>query len=429
MHPAGGIGRACYLRAMTGPWTLFASAIANDHVLASLLVSGPLRNAAQEARMTVLRRRCLMAGAAPPELLAHLAIQCFLNEYAWAETPEETARVAALAGRRDPVGLLLLAAYRPLSDLPDLPEGPALPDAVRAVLRVQVADVALERRLAAEIPTLTPIRSGVSEAVQAQYEENPYPRWASVDRVEPTEEASEILIAGCGTGRGALGQARRKPKSRVLAVDLSRASLAYGMRMAGVLGVTNLTFAQADLLELGGLGRTFDVIECSGVLHHLADPFAGARVLASLLRPGGRIGIGVYSRKARAYLAPAKALAAGFPPTPEGVRALRRAILHAPEGDPVREVLQASDFFSVSACRDLLMHVQEQVLDLPDLHRMLGENGLEVEAVMLPPPILELYKREFPGAPLTDLGQWAEFEDRHPATFRGMYQVWARKRA
>jgi SAM-dependent methyltransferase len=265
--------------------------------------------------------------------------------------------------------------------------------------------------------------------VQAQYEANPYPRWVELQAAAPIDEDLDILIAGCGTGRVALSMAKGRPNSRVLAVDLSRTSLAYAMRAARMLGVDNIAFAQADLLQLGALDRTFDVIECSGVLHHMADPFAGARVLAGLLRPGGQMRIGVYSTIARAYLTPAKALAAGHPPTTEGIRAVRRAILDAAAGSPLREVAASRDFYSISACRDLLMHVQEQTLTFADLQRMLDENGLELEAVNVPPPILDIYRTMFPDAPLTDLDRWAQFEERHPATFRGMYQVSARKRA
>lgn len=31
--------------------------------------------------------------------------------------------------------------------------------------------------------------------------------------------------------------------------------------------MTNIEYAQADILELGALGRTFDLIEAAGVLH------------------------------------------------------------------------------------------------------------------------------------------------------------------
>ena len=49
--------------------------------------------------------------------------------------------------------------------------------------------------------------------------------------------------------------------------------------------------------------RRFDLIEAVGVLHHLADPYAGWRVLLSLLRPGGFMLLGLYSAPARRNLA------------------------------------------------------------------------------------------------------------------------------
>jgi len=84
-----------------------------------------------------------------------------------------------------------------------------------------------------------------------------------------------------------------------LAVDLSISSLAYAKRKSRKLGLTTIEYAQADLLKLGSLGRSFDIIESSGVLHHLAAPWAGWRVLLSLLRPGGFMRLGFYSEVAR----------------------------------------------------------------------------------------------------------------------------------
>src|SRR3989338_8516117 len=64
-------------------------------------------------------------------------------------------------------------------------------------------------------------------------------------------------------------------------------------------GLTSVEYAQADLLKLGSLERSFDVIESVGVLHHLADPWAGWQVLLSLLHPGGFMELGFYSAAAR----------------------------------------------------------------------------------------------------------------------------------
>ena len=41
------------------------------------------------------------------------------------------------------------------------------------------------------------------------------------------------------------------------------------------------------LLQHGGRWAPFDVVECTGVLHHLPRPEEGLRVLSALLKPGG----------------------------------------------------------------------------------------------------------------------------------------------
>jgi SAM-dependent methyltransferase len=142
----------------------------------------------------------------------------------------------------------------------------------------------------------------------------------------------DILVAGCGTGQQAIVTARLFANARVLAVDLSLASLAYATRMSRALGVRNIEYAQADLLELAALGRTFDVIEASGVLHHLADPMAGWRVLLSMLRPLGLMHIGLYSKIAREQIRAARAYFAGEGrrPTPSDIRRCRRDLLDTP---------------------------------------------------------------------------------------------------
>ena len=97
----------------------------------------------------------------------------------------------------------------------------------------------------------------------------------------------EILVAGCGTGQHSIETARRFTGAQVLAVDLSLTSLYYAKRKKRALGLNNIEYAQPDILQLESIGRVFDVIEASGVLRHLADPFAGWRLLLPMLRPDG----------------------------------------------------------------------------------------------------------------------------------------------
>jgi SAM-dependent methyltransferase len=341
-------------------WSKFCQALASDAFNASILVGGPIRNERQERQFTAMRQAVLFQPASI-ERIAHLAIQCFLNEYAWRVEPHEQAFVSELIGRDDPASLLRVACYQRLTH--DAPG----PIPVRAVVRMQVLDVEAERRFAQAAPAITPIADGLSQAVQAMYEANPYPRWASLARPVQTPEALDILVAGCGTGRHALHTALRHPNARVLAVDLSRASLGYAIRKGREAGITNVEFAQADLLHLPATGRTFDVVESVGTLPCMADPAEGLAALVALTRPGGRLRLGLYSETARRPLRAAQALGGAYPPTPEGIRAFRRRLLDASPGDPLRGPTTFPDFYATSSCRDLLMHVQEHRHTIPQL--------------------------------------------------------------
>src|SRR5262249_4980651 len=118
---------------------------------------------------------------------------------------------------------------------------------------------------------------------------------------------SDILVAGCGTGQQSIETAQRFPHARVLAIDLSSASLAYARMKTEPAAVSNIAYAQADLLQLGTIDRTFDLIEATGVLHHLDDPMRGWRVLLSCLRPNGFMRLGLYSSLAREDVRAARA--------------------------------------------------------------------------------------------------------------------------
>ncbi len=417
-----------------------------------------------ETCLRALRRRALEAWASGPlnasprlaELAGALAQQCFLNEYVWPEPAAETAVVARLdervrAGGVSALELTLLAAYRPLAAIPALARPAATGEAFERLWRRQVAEPAEEARLRAEIPALTAVTDPTSRAVQAQYEQNPYPRWHRVpaslaspfplrralrtlfphlDPARfPVSEAPDILIAGCGTGFQAAITAARNPAGRILAIDFSRASLAYAMRRCRELGLTNLRFAQADLLELGALPERFDMIECAGVLHHLRDPLAGWRVLGSLLKRGGVMKIALYSEVARRGVVAARELIArhGLGADLEGIRAARQLILAQPEASPVRALVHSPDFCSASGARDLVLHVQEHrftAAQLADSVRALGLEFLGFELVDR--GVLRAYRERFPEDPAAvSLENWGRFEAEHPHVFAGMYQFWA----
>ncbi|MFQ5955115.1 MAG: methyltransferase domain-containing protein [Kiloniellales bacterium] len=437
-------------------------------LLQSILRQTVVADADAELVFTYLRRSWLQRAVGQgldgvgPAALGALADQCFSNEYLFAETAAETTAVEALAGRLtgartgaelDQSALVVYAAYRPLDTLLDIDRrlADAAAGPLAGLMRRQVTEPRSERELAATLPQLTPIDDdATSRAVRRQYEESPYPRWLSMTRRQPRaldEIVSElfpgidrrylptgalrVLVAGCGTGRHALQVACRFADADVLAVDLSRAALAYGARRARELGVANLRFAQADIRHLGGLEERFQLIECSGVLHHMADPVAGWRVLAGLMAPDGLIKLGLYSRLGRAAITAARRFVAarGLPPTPDGIRDARRAIRALPAEDPARAVAEEFDFYTMSACRDLIFNVQEARFDLPRIAAAidalgLGFLGFEFFDAAVP----RAYRRRFPEDPaMTDLGKWHAFEAERPTSFRTMYQFWCRR--
>lgn len=269
-----------------------------------------------------------------------------------------------------------------------------------------------------EIPLLKPITDAVSKKVEQQYDENPYPRYQTVDAVslDPIT-ADNILVAGCGTGQHAIKCAIAAPKARVVAVDLSRSCLSYAIRKAREYNVTNITFLQGDILDLDLLGQQFDLIECSGVLHHMKDPVAGWKVLTRLLKPKGKMLVSLYSELARQHVVAARAFIEklGFPPTPEGIRACRRAILLLPDSDPAKAVSQGIDFYSLSSCRDLLFHVQESRFTIPQIEKIITDLGLEFINFELSEP------------KNLSLKEWDAYEKKNPLTFLGMYHLWLRK--
>lgn len=428
----------------------------SEPLLASLMERAPIADRGLERVLTSVRRSALDSTlpidttgsrrGASIEFLAALAQQCFLNGYVFATTDDESERASRLReaiearlGDGVPVAAEWIAAFAAYASLESISGADrlldeSLPPAVTALIRQQVIDPARERALRETLPRLTPI-DPASSAVRAQYEEHPYPRWSGIARLPPEGGSGvaiaggrpEILVAGCGTGQESIEVALEYPNASVLAVDLSLASLAYAERKAREMDLGNLTHAQADILRLRDLGRTFDAIQSVGVLHHLADPAAGLHVLATLLRPGGSMLIGLYSERARRDIVAARAYIAesGYRPTTEDIRRCRQDLMTRSADSALGRVAWLRDFHATSECRDLLFHVEEHRYTLPEVQALLDGAGLRIGAVVAPAAVRREYAERFPDdLALTDLAHWDAFEIDHPDTFAGMYLLW-----
>ncbi len=102
--------------------------------------------------------------------------------------------------------------------------------------------------------------------------------------------AGRTLDVGSGPGRFALGLARRG--AQVTLLDISSAMLDAARERFAEHGLSAEGFLHLSLFELGDLDvGTFDVILCLGgaLNYYPEDMEAGLRLLARLLRPGGRL--------------------------------------------------------------------------------------------------------------------------------------------
>jgi tetratricopeptide (TPR) repeat protein/SAM-dependent methyltransferase len=397
---------------------------------------------------------------------AALAVQCFNCEYLFAETAGEISaveelqtKIASLFEQQaeiPPAWVAALGAYQPLHSFPWARQAleRKWPPAIQNLIARQIAEPLEEESGRSSIRRLTPVRDEFSQLMRHQYEQHPYPRWTKPAlhfRPEPIGRVMqhifphltwpdyrspvqpEILIAGCGTGRHALDTASRFLNSQVLAVDLSLISLGYAVRKTRQVGVTNIDYAQADILELGSIGRQFDHVESVGVLHHLRDPLAGWRVLVPLMRAGATMKIGLYSELGRHGVVKAHALIRerGYTSSPEDIRRCRQEILvAAAAGDRDYANLIKGNIFTLSECRDLLFDQREHRYTLVQIEAALAELGLQFLGFELPgQTALRKFQARHPEPQAAmSLPLWHQFELDNPDTFIGMYQFWCRKK-
>lgn len=433
------------------------ASLAQDRLFCRALQCAPVTDVGLERQVANVRHAMLVtctSDEAQEEALLNLccavARQCFINEYVFSLPDGEAEKARELRASLEhalavgapcpPSWPAVVGSYFPLHSVPNataLAER-SWPSCVTELLAQQIEEPLQERRLAVTIPALTDIDDGVSRAVRQQYEENPYPRWTEAGPpAVPTaladrspQQALDVLVAGCGTGLTTIELARARPKARILAIDLSLASLGYAKRMAQRFNLTNVEFGQADIVNLASLGRQFDFIDASGVLHHLANPWEGWRILLSLLRPDGVMQVGLYSAAARRNVVAIRELIAqrGYRSAAADIRRCREEIMAAADGSLWKSVTTSSDFFALSGCRDLLFHVQEHRMTLPEIKSFVTTNALQFTGFILPGQVVQQFRARFadPSA-ITDLDCWHAYERDAPATFAGMYQFGVRK--
>jgi SAM-dependent methyltransferase len=186
-----------------------------------------------------------------------------------------------------------------------------------------------------------------------------------------------ILVAGCGTVQAA-HYAVRWPEADVVGIDVSARSVAITEALKQKHQLHNLQVRLLAVEDVAQLGRAFDHIVCTGVLHHLSDPDAGLRALRGVLAPGGALNMMLYAPYGRAgiYMIQDYCRRLGIGSTDADVRNLTVSLRDLPADHPLVPLLRNSpDFASAEGLADALLHPQDRAYSVPELFEFLERGG------------------------------------------------------
>jgi len=188
----------------------------------------------------------------------------------------------------------------------------------------------------------------------------------------------DILVAGCGTWQAAKYSVCR-PDARVVGIDVSASSIEHSAKLKRQYNLTNLELRWLALEQVGELGRTFDLIVCTGVLHHLADPDAGLSALRAVLRAEGAIYLMVYAPYGRIGVSMlqdyCRRLRLGTS-DPE-IRNLVATLQALPPSHPLVTLLRGSrDARNPDALADALLNPRDRSYSVPQLFDFIERNAL-----------------------------------------------------
>jgi SAM-dependent methyltransferase len=203
------------------------------------------------------------------------------------------------------------------------------------------------------------------------------------------------LVAGGGTGDACIMLAQqiadRRCPGEVVYLDISTASRAICEARAKARGLRNINFITGSLLDLPSMAiGQFDYIDCTGVLHHLPDPAAGMRALASVLHPEGGLGVMLYGEYGRSGVYPLQELLRTLAPPSmameDRIAMSKRLIRFLPTTNLFRRNPYLNDHVTGgdAGLYDLLLHSCDRAFTVPEIGTMAQQSGLRVVAFLEP---------------------------------------------
>ena len=163
------------------------------------------------------------------------------------------------------------------------------------------------------------------------------------------------------------------------AIDFSKTSLDHTEHLKQKYRLTNLQTAQLRVEDVADLTQCFDLIVCTGVLHHLPDPDAGLRALRSVLKPTGAMYLMVYAPFGRAgvYLLQDYCRRLGIGTSARDLDDLATVVEALPPQHPLVALLRnARESLNTDALADALLNPCDRAYSVPQVFEWLEHSGL-----------------------------------------------------
>ncbi|MGH2534197.1 MAG: class I SAM-dependent methyltransferase [Thermomicrobiales bacterium] len=198
------------------------------------------------------------------------------------------------------------------------------------------------------------------------------------------DPGDRVLDVATGPGVVALRAARLTgPTGPVLATDIAPEWEEFVTGPSAAEGLPNVSFRAMGAEALDLPGASFDVAYCQFGLMFVPDRARALGELRRVLRPGGRLGIAVWSTADRVPLfAPARMVAEVVPPSPDDANLPGPLAL----GEPglIERLVAEAGFEHVAVERRIV----ERVVDDPDAYwqQMLNRNDGQLAAALASRP-------------------------------------------
>ena len=154
-------------------------------------------------------------------------------------------------------------------------------------------------------------KSDTTKLVEDFYTDKPFPNYDNLETIFDLRNKVEgneftvnfkrliglgirVIEVGSGTSQLSIALASGT-NNQLVAFDPTLESLRLGSEFSMKFGVSNCIFVNGDLFSNPFMKEYFDIVWCSGVLHHTENPKKGFNIITTWLKPEGYVIVGLYN--------------------------------------------------------------------------------------------------------------------------------------